>query len=239
VAFPTRSQVRTAVPETWARGGTHGTLLQTPACLQSRPQNLPVWPQTKGGANLHCVWGSCCSQEGARSGAFFWLSEGVEAAAQHRGASRAMQPACTFSWFVLKYPLVSFFTSYSLYPKLCISPLNGVIFLIAGRVLLLDTSLLLMRCVALRRAQRTYLILQTGEDESSCSSAANAHPKMCLLPVRLVAETPLEGKSHLKASLRPHYPTERRGSAVRWVAVGSTGCLLPVQRNVSPITGQI
>lgn len=128
-------------------------VLQIPICLCSQPQNLPVWPQTKGGANLCSVSGSCCSQDEVRPGALLQLLEGVAAAASGGGASCALQPACTFSCFVLKYPLVSFFTSYSLYPKLCISPLNGVIFLIAGRILLLDTSLLLVRSVALRRVR--------------------------------------------------------------------------------------
>lgn len=161
--FPTCSQVRIAIPETWVQGGTpglcgtlgilpHSAHPSLPALPASRCQNLPVWPQTKGGANLRGVFSSCCSQEVARSG----LCSGSLRRwkrPQRGGASRAVQPACTFSCFVLKYPLVSFFTSYSLYPKLCISPLNGVIFLIAGRVLLLDTSLLLVRCAALRRAR--------------------------------------------------------------------------------------
>lgn len=128
----------------------------------------------------------------------------------------AVQPACAFSCSALKYPLVSFLTSYSLYPKLCISPLNGVIFLIAGRALLLDTSLLLVHCVVLQRAPGTHLILQTARRESSCSSAASAHPKRSLLPIRLIAETPTPGRSWLGAALQPLYPTEEWGSAARW-----------------------
>lgn len=125
-------------------------MLQIPA---SHPQNLPIWPQTKDGANLPSVSSSCCSQEASGSGFCFGRLRG-----QKRPLTRgselccAVQLACAFSCFVLKYPLVSFFTSYSLYPKLCISPLNGVIFLIAGRALLLDTSLLLVHCMALQRA---------------------------------------------------------------------------------------
>lgn len=137
------------------QGGTPGTL------PRAAYPNLPVLPAPKPvclapnqrWANLCSVSGSCCSQEEVRPGALLQLSEGVAAAASGRGASCALQPACTFSCFVLKYPLVSFFTSYRLYPKLCISPLNGVIFLIAGRILLLDTSLLLVRSVALQRAR--------------------------------------------------------------------------------------
>lgn len=135
--------------------------LQTPSCLHSQrpgPKTCLFGPKPKVGQTsvvssaAAAPENSKTSREAVRSGALLLLSEGVGAATQHGGASRAAQPACTFSCFVLKYPLVSFFTSYSLYPKLCISPLNGVIFLIAGRVLLLDASLLLMRCVALRRA---------------------------------------------------------------------------------------
>lgn len=168
-------------------------VLQIPA---SKPAHLA---QTKGRANLCSVFGAAAPQRWWDWGFCPGSLEAVRVAAQCGVASRAMQPACTFSCFVLKYPLVSFFTSYSLYPKLCIPPLHGVIFLIAGRVLLLDTSLLLMRCVALRRARWTYLILQTGRDESSCSSAANARPKMWLLPVRLIDKTLTWGKSLLES----------------------------------------
>lgn len=179
-------------------------MLQIPA---SHPQNLPFWPQTKHGQTSP-VSPAAAAHRKCRGQALLWSSEGSEVATEHGGGSCAVQPACAFSCSALKYPLVSFLTSYSLYPKLCISPLNGVIFLIAGRALLLDTSLLLVHCVVLQRAPGTHLILQTARRESSCSSAASAHPKRSLLPIRLIAETPTPGRSWLGAALQPLYPTE-------------------------------
>lgn len=85
--------------------------------------------------------------------------------------------------------------------------------LIVHKVLLLDASLLLMHCVALRRAQQTYLISQTGGDESSCSSAASAHPKMIPSSSSLLLGPPLEGKVSFRAALQPHYPTARQEAA--------------------------
>lgn len=181
--------------DSWALWGTRSSA----QCCKSQPPNLPFWPKPKVGQTSAVSLAAAAPQRWWDWGFCPGSLEAVSVAAQCGVASRAMQPACTFSCFVLKYPLVSFFTSYSLYPKLCIPPLHGVIFLIAGRVLLLDTSLLLMRCVALRRARWTYLILQMDRDESSCSSAANARPKMWLLPVRLIDKTLTWGKSLLES----------------------------------------
>lgn len=152
-------------------------MLQIPA---SHPQNLPIWPQTKGGSNLPSVSSSCCSQEGAGSGFCFGSLRGQK---RPRGSELscavlccAVQPACAFSCFVLKYPLVSFFTSYSLYPKLCISPLDGVTFLIAGRALLLDASLLLCS---------VWLCRELHEHTSSFRQAGMNHPAH-LQPVHIL-----------------------------------------------------
>lgn len=155
-AFPTCFQVQYfPTPETWS--GTPslcGTLGTQPACTPSLPDPKPAHlaPHQRWGKAPQCLWQLLLPRH-SKMGALLWLSEGVEAATQCGGVSCAVQPACTFSCFVLKYPLVSFFTSHSLYPKLCISPSNGAVFLIAGRVLLLDSSLLLMHCVALQKAR--------------------------------------------------------------------------------------
>lgn len=169
-----------AVPETWVQGGlcrTMGALphAANPSLLSPKPAHLA--PNQGRGKPPQCLQ-QLLLPGSLRVRLLLWFSEGSEVAAQCGGVSSALlysalQPACAFSCFVLKYPLVSFFTSYSLYPKLCISPLNGVIFLIAGRALLLDMSLLLVLCRELR------------EHTSSCRQAGVNHP-VHLQPVHIL-----------------------------------------------------
>lgn len=149
--LPTCSQLQMAVPETWVQGGLCRTLGALPHAANlslPSPKSAHLAPNQGWGKPPQCLQ-QLLLPGNVRVRLLLRFSEGSEAATQCGGVSCAVlccavQPACAFSCFILKYPLVSFFTSYSLYPKLCISPLNGVIFLIAGRALLLDTTLLLV-----------------------------------------------------------------------------------------------
>lgn len=63
-AFPTSSQVQKAVPENvcivWDTRNFALHCKSHPACPE--PQNLPIWPQTKDGANLHSVFAPTSSK---------------------------------------------------------------------------------------------------------------------------------------------------------------------------------